>query len=176
MLRKQKKKKTWPSSGNTKRSHIMKHFNKKGQEFTSSITKKREENTMDEYQSIGCMTSIWERAISILAGNLNLGCSFLITAVRVVLNGLLGRVQPSRKDSDQRKCRRWWANCRICLQIHLQRTRSSKLFSPGVDMTVINNKSYNNKNHNGLKSILREYFLCLQCIVLWCYFTKVFYT
>ena len=59
----------------------MKHFNKKGQEFTSSITKKREENTMDEYQSIGCMTSIWERAISILAGNLNSGRSYLITAV-----------------------------------------------------------------------------------------------
>ena len=51
-----KKPKTWPSSANTVRRHILKHYNKKKQEITSRIAKKREEDkrysvTMDEYQS-----------------------------------------------------------------------------------------------------------------------------
>ena len=54
-----KKPKTWPSSANTVRRHILKHYNKKKQEITSRIAKKREADkrysiTMDEYQSIGC--------------------------------------------------------------------------------------------------------------------------
>ena len=44
------------------------------------------------------MASIWEKAISILAGNLNSGCSYLITAVCYCANLMLGLFLEKKED------------------------------------------------------------------------------